>query len=435
MSSDELRDEWKRESQNVFLHGDIWNKLKDDLATLSHEDVPRTLEQQFSFLSRVSNNPYNGYPLAGKTQMLSTRKPKLHQHLLFSPLNSNDPTAKTCNDYAATSFRQRTLHFLFLASKIDRNYANKFIRIKVSNLALPRREPLSTPIEQRRRYRFNRVFNNFTHTESAANEFMGATEENQYKDFEEAVFTRGVIIVRAFCSTGGFLVMNDYSTRNGAFLDTKFVNLRYVKNPDGAISIKCTCSDFRKTGGVGATNFGLPDGPNESCRCMHTRLLYSKLENSLKQIPNVRIFHCPRLQKQLLESCHSKANASVVLVSKEDLLVLSVSKHPKSMPCFVTINPKTQHIKCLGGCKNKYSRKRSKKPYFSLDEIDTDNLCIHVRAVIKEEDIIHEYLTNETTETQMRPEDEEFCVKTGKWKSKALGKHKPLSETDPLFIK
>lgn len=105
------------------------------------------------------------------------------------------------------------------------------------------------------------------------------------------------------------------------------------------------------------------------------------------------------------------------------------------MPCFVTINPKTQHIKCLGGCKNKYSRKRSEKPYFSLDEIDTDNLCIHVRAVIKEEDIIHEYLTNETTETQMRPEDEEFCVKTGKWKSKALGKHKPLSETDPLFIK
>ena len=436
VSSDERREDWKKASQNVFLHGEVFNKRsKDDLNTIISEKIPQTLTEQLQFLSRISNNPYSGYPLAGNTELLSTRKPRLHQHLLYSPLNSNDPSSVTNNDFAATSFRQRTLHFLFFASKLDRNYARKFIRTKIYGLSLPPRGPIQTPIEKRRRHRFNRRRNHNETTELVQNEFQGATEESQYKNFEQAVFTKGILILRAFCSNGGFLVMNDYSTHHGTFFDSKFVHIRYTKDDHGQVIIKCTCSDFRKTGGIGAENYDLPTENVLTTRCMHTRLLYSKLENSLKQIPNVRIFDCPRLQKQLLESCHSKANASIVLVSKDDLLVLSVSKHPKSMPCFVTVNPKTHSIKCLGRCKNNFARKRSKNPYFSLDEIETEKLCYHVRAVVNEESIVDNFLSDES-KIQCEPsqEDEEFCVETGYWKRKALGKHKPLKEHDPLFI-
>ena len=168
---------------------------------------------------------------------------------------------------------------------------------------------------------------------------------------------------------------------------------------------------------------------------MHTRLLYSKLKRSLLQIPHVRIFDCPQLQRQLVESCHSKANSSVCVVQTGDLLVLSVSKHPQSMPSFVTVNPVTQHMRCHGGCKNNYKTKRNKKQHYTLDEIDEKKLCSHLRAVIGEEDLIHNFLSSNKEEGNTKTGEEEFDTTTGKWVKTALGKHKPKKKDDPAYIK
>ena len=291
---------------------------------------------------------------------------------------------------------------------------------------------LKTPKEDRRRKK-KRQHTILNEEDPAINMFTRDEFVRQYDDFAESVFSSGVLLVRAFCSTGGFLIMNDYSA-SGYFIPYKFVHVRYAKRSKDEVIIKCTCSDFKKTGGMGADNFELPSN-NNSARCMHTRLLYSKLKRSLLQIPHVRIFDCPQLQRQLVESCHSKANSSVCVVQTGDLLVLSVSKHPQSMPSFVTVNPVTQHMRCHGGCKNNYKTKRNKKQHYTLDEIDEKKLCSHLRAVIGEEDLIHNFLSSNKEEGNTKTGEEEFDTTTGKWVKTALGKHKPKKKDDPAYIK
>ena len=424
--------DWESMLKHSIMHNEVMRQPKEDLNSLINESTPRTIQDQFKFLSKLSNNAYTSYPLSGMSNKQSQHKPTLHQHLLYSPGNSTDPLGATCNDFAPTSFRQRTLHFLFFASRLDLFYAKKMIQKNLDCESFTDINTVNTPKECRRRIK--RVLNTRTPLEDPAlNLFTRDEFVRQYDDFAESVFTSGILIVRAFCSTGGFLIMNDYSA-SGYFIPYKFVNVRYAKDSDGDLIIKCTCSDFKKTAGMGADHFDLPSNDTK-IRCMHTRLLYTKLQRSIKQIPHVRLFDCPRLQKQMIESCHSKANASVVVVQTGDLLVLSISKHPQSMPCFVTVDPKTQHMRCQGGCKNNYKTKRNKKQHYTLDEVDESKLCRHLRAVIAEEDLIHNYLSCNREKDNMKIEEEEFDTTTGKWKKKALGKHKPKQKTDPAYIR
>ena len=432
MSPNLKRNEWEEALQNVILHGACMKRQKEDLITIMNESLPSTLDEQFLLLSKINNNAYIPYALAGRHNRQSQHKPTLHQHLLFSPGNSTNPSGPTCNDFAPTSFRQRTLHFLFFSSKLDYCYAKKMVEKNLCEEAFALTNSLQTPKEERRR---NKKFQSVSHfgdtVQPALNYFNRKENLHQYDDFVEAVFASGVLLVRAFCSTGGFLITNDYS-ETGIFLPYKFVNMRYTIDNGGEITFKCTCSDFRKTAGLGAQDIDIPN--DDRLRCMHTRLLYSKFERSIKQIPHVRVFNCPRLQKMLLESCHAKANASVVVVFTGDLLVLSVSNHPKSIPCFVTIHPKTHHIRCLGGCKNVYKHKRNKKKDYGLKELDESKLCSHVKAVIREEDLIDDFLSNDKEDKDtLSKADEKFNTVTGKWETKALGKHKPKNKNDPDF--
>ena len=191
-----------------MLHSECIKPPKSDLATLIEERKPQTVQQQFAFLSKISNNPYEPHPRAGKEPLLSKRNPSLHQHLLFSPKNSTDPDGKICNDYAPTSFRQRILHFIFFSSKLDRIYAKKIIRNKIGDAQFSLSKGLQTPINLRRRSK-KRHQNTSPRdlVTPAQNEFTH--HARQFEDFQEAVFTKGVLILRAFCSAGGFLIMND----------------------------------------------------------------------------------------------------------------------------------------------------------------------------------------------------------------------------------
>ena len=257
---------------------------KEDLTTLINESPPRSVADQFKFLSKLCNNPYTAYPLSGICTKQSQHKPSLHQHLLYSPGNSTDSSGPTCNDFAPTFFRQRTLHFLYFASRPDLYYAKKMIQKNLHSELFNATNTLQTPKEHRRRQKKGQ-YTRSLEEEPASNVFTRNDFVRQYDDFAEYVFTTGVLIVRAFCSTGGFLIMNDYSA-SGYFIPYKFVHVRYAKDSNGEVIIKCTCSDFKKTAGMGAENFDLPSNDSR-IRCMHTRLLYSKLERSLKQIPHV----------------------------------------------------------------------------------------------------------------------------------------------------
>ena len=425
---------WKTKLTDVKL-GTV--RRADDVSLKDLPELftpPLTLEQQFDFLGHTPNSHYDKYLLI-KRNLIATRAPSLHNHLLYSPLNAK----KGNNNYAPTSFRQRILYFLFSVTKCHKEYIQRTIRHRLTDDNLNKRAPLETPKEMRRRKVKPKV--------PTVNNSPGLSPEavvNQYKlsdgyeIFKEQMLDSGTIIVRNVSSVGGRLIMNACDTKMGTIQVDKFISLIFTKEPDGNLDLECNCPDYKRTGGEGGHALD-PDGKwmNQATRCMHIRLVFENFENYLKEIPNVcepEPGHLHHLKQQMRLSSLTTANSEVVVVSSTNYLVLSVSLRLGDLPVFVKIHPVSHDT--TSSCKCSKRIIKNKREYWLLGQEDMKKrkvfMCQHISAVAKHSNLLHQFLTQERPTTRAEKQ-ETFSVEEGRWKSASLLKHKPKEKRDPQF--
>ena len=434
VTDNNLVDQWKKELTDAKL-GTVRppaHVCLQDLPDLF--TPPLSLEQQFDFLGHTPNSHYDKYLLI-KRNLVATRAPSLHNHLLYSPLNAT----KGNNNYAPTSFRQRILYFLFSVTKCHKEYIQRTIMHRLGSEQLKRRVPLETPKEMRRR--------KVKPKKATDNDSPGLSPEavvNQYKlsegydIFKEQMLTSGTIIVRNVGSVGGRLIMNACDTKLGSIQVDKFISLIFTKEPDGNLDLECNCPDYKRTGGEGGQQLD-PEGKwmNRATRCMHIRLIFENFENYLKEIPNVLepeqgpLHH---LQQQIRRSSLTTANSEVVVISHAHHLVLSVSLRLGDLPVFVRIHPTSHDTTSSCRCSKRIIK--NKREYWLLSQEDMKkrkiSLCPHIVAVAKHTKLLHQFLTIERPK-QRAEKCETFSKEEGRWVSASLLKHKPKQKRDPIF--
>ena len=393
---------------------------------------PLSLEQQFKFLGHIPNSHYDNYLLI-KRDLISTRSASLHNHFLFSPMNQ----AKRNNNYAPTSFRQRTLYFLFSARKCNEEYVQRSIMHRLSNEKFTKRQPLETPKDQRRR-----IVNKMS---TKSPELSPEVIVNQYRlsdgyeIFREQMYSAGTIIVRNCSKVGGRLIMNACETKCGTIQVDKFVSLIYTKEPDGNLDLECNCPDYKRTGGEGGVELD-PDGKwmDKTTRCMHVRLIFEELEDYIKDVPNLcepEPGHLLHLKNQIRQSSLITSNSEVVVVSHINYLVLSVSLRLGDLPVYVKINPKTHDT--TSSCKCSKRVVKHHKEYWLLSRKERQNrkvfMCQHITAVAKHTNLLHQFLSKDKGPLPSKAKTEYFSKEKGKWISASLLTHQPKQMGDPQF--
>ena len=426
---------WQDALQDAFIHNDPVTDAISHISDLSYLKCPSpfSLEEQFLFLNNVPNDHYYNYP--SKTgKRLITRKKSLRQHLLFSPNASNESK----NDDAPSSFRQRILFFLFVIQKPSTTYA-AIIIARALNKNLPTLQHIKLPKGCKRQKRQKRTESPHPFYTEAENAF---SFRDQFNNFTETLFCEnGKVIVRCFSSKGGFLIMNSYNRHHGRIEHDAYVNIRYSKLGSG-LRIKCTCFDFRKTGGEGTEDI---DPSRQKItrknRCMHVRFLHKYLESDINAIPNIQTnANCKPLQQELSRSCKLHANKKTVLVSKNDKTVtFSVIDHHKTTPAFVLVNSDTHEARCHANCRYKFLRKPRKdatqSSYFLLSAASNDKTCVHIKALAENQKLLHETLKKPEVKKKKLRRKEYFSARLGKWVSISLGRHRPKEKDDEDLIR
>lgn len=429
---------WKKELTDLKL------RTLARAADMSIKDLPSffkpplTLEQQLDFLGHTPNSHYDKYLLV-KRNLIATRAPSLHNHLLYSPLNAT----KANNNYAPTSFRQRILYFLFAVTKANKEYVRRTIQYRLTDQHFVKRTPLETPKEKRRRL--------VKPKEQNVNKSPGLSPEaviNQYKlsegydIFREQMLMSGSLIVRNTGTVGGRLIMNACETKCGTIQVDKFVSLIYTKSPDQNLDLECNCPDYKRTAGDRGHELD-PEGKwmDKKTRCMHVRLLYENFEDYLMQVPDVcepEPGPLQHLQQQLRLSSLTSANAEVVVVSHSNYLILSVSLRLGDLPVFVKIHPSTHDTTSSCKCNKRIIKNRREYWLITTEKEKKKKkveMCMHISAVTKYTNLLHQFLTKERrTDIPTRAEKiESFSKEKGKWMSASLLKHKPKQKMDEAF--
>ena len=427
-----MAEAWKKELTDISLGttSRIEHHKLDDLPNIFK--VPLSLDEQFQFLGHIPNSHYNKYLLL-KRNLVASRAPALHNHLLYSPLNS----IKKNNNYAPTSFRQRVLYFLFQVKKDMYQYVIRTIRYQLSNEHLNKRTPLATPKDKRRR----------TVKPKSQKTSPGLSPEavvNQYKlsegyeIFQEQMLTLGTINVRSTSKVGGRLIMNACETKLGTIQVDKFVSLIYTKAPDGRLDLECNCPDFKRTSGDRGRELD-PEGRwlDNTKRCMHIRLIFDHFEDDLKAVPNLsepEPGHLQRMRQEILKSSLITANSEVVVLSHANYLVFSVSLCVGDLPVFVKIHPRTHDTQSSCRCTHR-EVKNNADYWIDKDKLKRlgNHMCVHIKAVIKHTKVLSQHLTQKRRRKYITGKTERFCKETGRWISAAMLKHKPKEKRDPLF--
>ena len=433
ITNDALVEKWKIELTDLNL-GNIRRPESTSLSDLPHLfKPPLSLEQQFDFLSHTPNSHYDKYLLI-KRDLIATRAPSLHNHLLFSPMNQ----AKRNNNYAPTSFRQRLLYFLFSVRKSFMDYIHRTIMYRLSGEKFAQRKPLQTPVDQRRRQVYTKPSTNSPELspEAVVNQYKLS---EGYEIFREQMYSAGTIIVRNCSSVGGRLIMNACETKCGTIQVDKFVSLIYTKEPDGNLDLECNCPDYKRTGGEGGLELD-PDGAwmDRTTRCMHIRLIFDNFEDYIKQVPNVcepeqgPLYH---LKNQIRQSSLTTSNSEVVVISHTNYLVLSVSLRLGDLPVYVKIHPKTHDTTSTCKCSKRVVKNHKQYWLLSQKEKQRKNvfMCQHITAVAKHTNLLHQFLSKEKETWHSKAKTEYFSKEKGKWISASLLTHKPKQIGDPQF--
>lgn len=251
------------------------------------------------------------------------------------------------------------------------------------------------------------------------------------------MLTSGKLIVRQSSSVGGRLIMNSYETKLCSISADNFVMVLYTYAPGNNLELECICPDFKKTSGEGALEMD-PSGEwmSNRTRCMHTRLLYEEFEESIKNIPYVTLKGDIRdnLLQQLRESSIAASDQDAVVVSDDNLVVVSVSLKPGDLPVFVKINPKTHDTTSQCKCTNRLIRYRPK--YWYTDNTQASAFCKHIQAVDRNFHLIMKYMPGDQ-ELVNKPKSkmESFSREEGKWISASLLTHKPKQRGDASYHK
>ena len=427
-----LKESWQDALQQEFIHCDeSVSQSTTPICILHSLKLPslNSIEEQLTFLNHVPNDHYYDYPsMTGRTRI--TRKKTLRQHLLFSPKVYE--AAK--HDDAPSSFRQRILYFLFVSHQLRPKYA-KIVISSALNINLPTKLKTNKKTGLKRQKRQKRTESPYPFCEGAQNVF---SFQDQYTNFTETVFRDYVkLIVRCFSSKGGYLIMNSYNRHNGRIELDSFINIRFTKLQSG-LRIKCTCYDFRKTGGDTIEDLD-PTGKKITARkrCMHVRFLYEFLETTINNIPNIEITpRCSRLQRQMDHTCKQHANKKTILVSENDSSVtFSVTDHHKTLPVFVLVNKSTHEARCQGSCRYKTLRtsNKTKHRYYLLSATTDENICPHIKTLSQNQKLLHDCLKkpSHADKEKKARRKEYFSVLQNKWVSISLGRHKPKSADDP----
>ena len=213
---------WKTELTDIKL-GTLPRPPSVSLKDLPNSfKPPLSLEQQFEFLGHTPNSHYDKYLLL-KRNLIATRAPSLHNHLLYSPLNAT----KGNNNYAPTSFRQRILYFLFSLIKANKEYVRRTIIYRLTDQHLKKRTPLETPKENRRRLVKSRKQNVSISPGLSPEAVVNQYELSEgYDIFREQMITSGTVIVRNTGSVGGRLIMNACETKCGT------IQSRQIRQPN-----------------------------------------------------------------------------------------------------------------------------------------------------------------------------------------------------------
>lgn len=388
---------------------------------------PLSWEQQLDFLSLVPNSHYNEYLRLKSKNVVCSRFPKLHNHLLYNPKNDELKN----NNNAPTSFRQRTLYFL---SKNYVDYVMRSINLKLSQEPIKKRPPLQTPKEKRRRKSKKIELTNTSPGISPEPVINQYELDNGYDIYKEQMLLSGVLIVRNFSQKGGRLIMNDYETKRATILMDNFVLVQYTYEPNDSIDFECICKDYKKTAGEGGTDLD-PEGKwmGKENRCMHIRLLCEFFMESLEQIPKVQVEPTgilAHLQNQLHDSCVTSANTEIAKVSSVNNLVLSVSLRTGDFPVFVKIHKRTHNTNSYCKCRD---RTIKHVPDYWLQNRLKIAACAHIKAVIKHIVLLDKFLTQHKPWEPSEEIIEKFSRENGRWESASLLKHKPKERGDPDY--
>ena len=392
--------------------------------------LPMTLEKQFEFLNCLPNRQFDKYLCVIKDKVC-LRAPSLLNHFIFSPSSEE----RSNNSGAPTSFRQRNLYFLHCAKKRNEEYVKRSIILKLAGLSVEPNDSRKTPKQKRNRQRAVLRQNTSPlpqlEMDIPVNQYQ---QENQYDIFKEQLLQNGTLLIRTFTTTGGHIIMNSTHKNTGTIQQDDFVCILYTKSPLGNLELKCICQDYKNTAGEGGTELD-PAGKwmTNRTRCMHVRFLFDYFETEIREVPHITSLPnvMPALHKQLTESCFSKANSKVVVVSCSNFLVLSVTSQPEHMPVFVHVHPKSHDTTCFGKCKNRLIR--NQQGYWLLDTLKEERACVHIRAVADETNLLKDFLKKTKSFYKQTKKFEKFSKEDGKWISASYATHKPRQVEDPLF--
>lgn len=402
-----------------------------DLSNTFHP--PLSFEEQFEFLNHIPNNHYEDY-LQQNCKFIAQRNRTLENHLLYNPKNLEQNN----HNNAPTSFRQRCLYYLFFVEKQHYEYVISSIRFKLSRKYAQKRQQMVTPKPKRKRKRKNLKANNSPGISPQPVQNLYKINEG-YDIFLEQMVHSGKLIVRHMSKVGGRLIMNSFDKKNGTMLIDNFVILTYSIDPTNSLDLECVCRDFKRTAGEGGIDLD-PENTwmSKKTRCMHVRLLYEHLEESIKNLPDVAVTEndCfSTLKKQLKETSLNSANEEIVVVSNDNYLVLSVSFKPGDLPVFVKIHSSKHDTTSMCRCTKRVIKNI---PNYWLEKRYVRNCdgCVHIQAVAEQSNMILKYLQEKRRKKIRREEKmESFSKEEGRWISASLLKHKPKNRGDESYHK
>lgn len=309
------------------------------------------------------------------------------------------------------------------------------IKFRLSKEPLKKRPPLETPKEKRRRKKRRNEETSISPGVSPEPVINQYKVDKGYQNYEQQMLRSGILIVRNMSEAGGRLIMNDYETKRATILVDRFVLVQYTLAPD-SLDLECNCRDYKRTAGEGGTDLD-PEGKwmSKANRCMHVRLLFQYLEESIMQIPDVTVDSTgvkQHLQKQLKTSVFTSANTELVAVNAVKHLVVSVSLRDGDMPVFVKIHPQTHNTTSYCKCSKRVIL--NKPDYWLKNRIDHD-ACSHIQVMINHIQLLDKHLIKKQKKPTRTENIEKFSKEQGKWISASLLKHVPKEKGDPAYEK
>lgn len=309
----------------------------------------------------------------------------------------------------------------------------KSIKFKLSQEPVKKRPPLETPKENRRRKKRKDPHHNTSpgiSPEPVINQF---SVDDGYHKYERQMLHSGILIVRNMSKAGGRLIMNDYETKRATIQVDRFVIVQYTFAPD-ELELECNCRDYKRTAGEGGTDLD-PEGKwmGKANRCMHVRLLFQYMKESIKMIPNVAVDsdgYLSHLQDQLKQSCLTSANTEIVAVNSVNHLVVSVSLRDGDLPVFVKVHPETHNTTSFCKCSKRVIQNR---PDYWLENRLKVDACRHIKVLTEHIQLLDQFLTQKRMKKTRTEKIEEFSKEKGTWISASLLQHKPKERGDPAY--